>query len=235
MLPILPSISIGAATLTPHGLFFALGALAGAGFLISQRHTLNLGVGSILERVFWIFGLSLLGARFTFLLAYPDEWQNVSQLLTIWEGGLVSFGGIIVGVIVTIWYYGRAPRGEAWLTAASRAFLLAWAIGRLGNFLSLDSAGVVSPTWNFLYGTVPIELFEALGCLVLFFVVRKLKSVDLRYATLCGYFAVRFLVDFWRDEAVNAGLRTSQWVSLAVLLSLAVTYYVVQVKKRNDA
>jgi prolipoprotein diacylglyceryltransferase len=234
MLPILPSLSIGSATLTPHGLFFALGALVGAGFIIAQRDSLNLGVGTILERVFWIFGLSLFGARFAFLLAYPDEWERVSQLVTIWEGGLVSFGGIVVGVIVSMWYYGKAPRGEAWLSAAARAFLLAWAVGRVGNFLSLDSAGLVSSRWNFLYGTVPIELFEALGCLILFFMVRKLKPVDLRYATLLGYFMVRFLVDFWRDEAVNAGLRTSQWVSLAVLLLLGVTYALVQLKKRKQ-
>ncbi len=224
MLQVLPSLEIGSATLTPHGAFFALGALVGGVYLVSQRELLNLSVGDIFQRVFWIFALGLLGARFAFLLAYPDEWQSVSQLFQIWEGGLVSFGGIVVGVAVTLWYMGRAPRGDAWISAAAKAFLLAWAVGRLGNFLSLDTSGLVSSTWNFLYGTIPIELFEAAGCLVLYFLVRNLAPTQMRYFTLIGYFVVRFVVDFWRDESVFGVLRVSQWMSAAILVLLVMLY-----------
>ena len=190
-----------------------------------QRKQLNLTVGDIFQRVFWIFALGLLGARLAFLLAYPDEWQSVLQIFQIWEGGLVSFGGIAVGVVVTVWFSGRAPRGGEWLAAAAKAFLIAWAVGRVGNFLSLDTSGLVSSSWNFLYGTIPIELFEALGCLVLYLLVRHIEHPVIQYVTLIGYFVVRFVVDFWRDEAVFGGLRVSQWMSAAILV-LLVTLYV---------
>jgi prolipoprotein diacylglyceryltransferase len=234
MLPVIHSIAIGPLVITPHGLFFALGAVAAAAFLLKKRKALGLSAGTIVERVFWIFALGLLGARLAYLLAYPDEWQEVAQVLTIWEGGLVSFGGLLVGSGMVFWFAKKTAERDAWLSSTARAFLLGWAIGRIGNFFALESAGVVSPTWDFLHGTVPIQLFESLGCLMLFFGLRSLSTLRLTYGALGGYLLIRFVIDFWRDESVFSGLRVSQWVSAGLFIALVFTYWRLHAQGRKE-
>ena len=222
-------IHLGSFRVTMHGLLFAIGALVGMWMLARQRARFGQTSLWVVESVFWIFLLSLLGARIAYLLAYPGTWENPIEFLKIWDGGLVSFGGLLVGVGVAL-YRARALKPAekvAFLDAAGVALLFAWAIGRIGNYYAAESVGVVSAAWSAFYGRVPIQLFETIGCVGAALVLPRLKLRPglTGVASVAAYLALRFIVDFWRDEDMALGLHISQYFSLIGLVIIAIWYW----------
>ena len=215
----------GSFRLTSHGLFFALGAEAAG--LVLQLQARRCGLNS---RLVWpllliTFASGLAGARLLFLILYPDQAGGWSQLLNIWNGGLVSYGGLLAGGYAAYRYIRRfAPEQAAlWQQAAVLATLLAWGIGRIGNFLAGDSAGLVSTVWQLTYGRVPIQLFESLLCFLLVLLLWRSKS-NIVLLAAAGYFFGRFVIDVWRDETVLIILHASQWASLLALVCICFIY-----------
>jgi len=206
-------------TVYTHGFFFALGAVVAT----LQACWLLKGVlrpVEVVERCFWIFVISLFAARLGFLLIYPDEWTSVSQIVTVWQGGLVSYVGMLSGVGMTLLFWRRLPEEKRtlWLNTIVLVTLVGWAIGRLGNYFAADSYGVLSPVWSAFYGRVPIQLFESLLCLGLAALLWWKRPQPLLLWGLFGYNLGRFVIDFWRDEGSFLGLHVSQWVSLVLVL-----------------
>ncbi|HSI20166.1 MAG TPA: prolipoprotein diacylglyceryl transferase family protein [Verrucomicrobiae bacterium] len=223
--PVLALTRVG--PITPHGVMFALGAVVAA--LWFGRQVARAGLFRFVEGVekgVIIFIAGLFCARFGYLLTYRSEWVEMSQLFAVWQGGLVSFWGIVGGALVA-WYSGRrftAGQWVEWARAATLAALLGWAIGRIGNYYMGDSYGVPSQVWQAFYGRVPIQLFESLLCFALWFFLRRMEGMRAVWLAALGYFAGRLVIDTWRDEGVFGLLHVSQWVSLLVLLILAFSY-----------
>jgi len=215
--------TIAGFSITAHGFLFALGAVIGAFFLMYHRQLLALSFNDVLERCVAIFIIGLIGARFGYLVAYPATWQSFGDAIAIWHGGLVSFTGIAAGFAVAALYTRSLPSEKRviWLSLVVQATLLAWSIGRLGNYYAGESGGVASSVWHLTYGHVPIQLFESLGCLLLFITIRltTLKPLQQIWLGIGGYLILRFVVDFWRDELV-VGLRVSQWTDLICIIVL---------------
>jgi|GEM_PF-2526727 len=211
-------------SVTAHGFFFALGALLATFFIIANRRMLGLSFNDALERCVAIFIIGLAGARLGYSVAYPGTWQTIGDIVAIWHGGLVSFTGIIAGLLVTALYARRLSFEKAtqWYAIVVQATLLGWSIGRLGNYYAAESGGVASSFWHLTGGHVPIQLFEALGCLLLFLTLRFLtiRPLEQIWIGIGGYLILRFMVDFWRNEA-SFGLHVSQWVALICLIILA--------------
>jgi prolipoprotein diacylglyceryltransferase len=209
---------------TSHGIFFALGALLATFFLTKKRSIFDLAMSEMVERVLVIFVIGLLGARIGYLTAYPNQWQSAGDIIAIWQGGLVSFTGIVAGLGVVALYAQRFPLSVRvqWYAVIVQATLLGWALGRVGNYYAAESGGTPSALWQVTYGHVPIQLFEAAGCVFLFLIIRRYQQPLLRvYLGIGGYLVLRFLVDFWRDET-RWGLHVSQWVALLGLCLLGV-------------
>ena len=221
---------VGGFPVTAHGLMFALGAETGCLFLYWLARRRNLPTGSLADKCLLVFVAGLVAARVGFFIIYPGEYRSVWQVLRIWEGGLVSFFGIAGGLAAA---YALFPtRRREWLGLLGVAALAAWGIGRIGNFLAGDSWGILSPYWSLTYGRVPIQLFESVLCLALaVFWGRRLGTPRLLAWALLSYVAVRFLVDFWRDETVWQGLRVSQWACLALAVPLAGYLYARHVRR----
>ncbi len=218
---------LGSFTITAHGFFFALGAVIATLFLVSQRRSFELRAAEVVERSLVIFLLGILGARLGYLLTYPSQWENTWDVLAIWQGGLITFAGILVGFLVASLYARswKTSRRQHWYDAIVLAALLGWAVGRLGNYYAAESGGVASQFWYLTYDHVPIQLFESLGCLLLFVLLRffRLSPGQTAFVGIAGYAVLRFCVDFWRDELV-VGLRLSQWVALVLLIGVALLY-----------
>jgi prolipoprotein diacylglyceryltransferase len=229
-----PLIALGAlGHVYTHGLFFAIGALAATAFLASQRQEFGRGLSWAIERATWIFIAGLFGARIGFLLAYPSSWTSSAQLFAYWQGGLVSFTGILAGAGVAVLIGRGVEKKPAWYVTCIFATLLGWSIGRWGNFFAGDSIGISSPFWSLTYGHVPIQLFESVLCLGLFVGLRKLYCVEpvlAAWIAAIGYFSGRLLIDTWRDEGSFGPLHTSQWISFVALLICLYGY-----RKRKSA
>lgn len=69
----------------------------------------------------------------------PDEWWGV---FAIWKGGLASWGGLLGGTIAGILFLRRRGIGIApFLDAAAPAVVLAYGLGRLGNYSNQELFG----------------------------------------------------------------------------------------------
>jgi len=216
---------VGGLAITSHGFFFAVGAEAGYLVLLWLARKSGLPTAALAEKCLLVFVAGLAAARIGFFLIYPSAYQSILQVLSIWQGGLVSFFGILGGLAAA---YALFPKERGrWLGLVAVAALVAWGIGRVGNFLAGDSVGMLSAHWLFFYGRVPIQLFESVFCLAAgFFWMRRFRQPLLLAWVLLTYLGIRFLVDFWRDERSWGLLHLGQWACL--LLGIPLTIYLVR-------
>lgn len=183
-----------------------------------------------------------------------DE-HDCFRWVKVWEGGLVFYGGFFAALGFAVWYTRRhqmpfwrvadvlAPSvalghffgrlgcfaaGCCWGTEAhGRA--LAWAARFGEGSLALQdylARGALPPDAELTPPLHPVQLYEAGGDLVLFFLLallgrRKRWDGQVLCAYLVGYAVVRFVVELWRGDAVRKfvapGLSTSQAIALAAI------------------
>ncbi|MBI4650492.1 prolipoprotein diacylglyceryl transferase [Candidatus Desantisbacteria bacterium] len=98
-------IEIGPFFIYTYGLFVALGFL---GALISSAKIAkkeNISEDIILDICLWIIIFSIIGARiFYIILNFSYYIENPFEMLQIYKGGLVFYGGLIAGILISVWY-----------------------------------------------------------------------------------------------------------------------------------
>lgn len=221
------------------------GTLVAIGFAVAyvaarrdlQRQKLDV---TAFETLFlWAVVGGLVGARLLYVALNAYLHGNPLDIVKIWEGGLVSYGGLLGGAAAA-WLYVRRRRLAFWVYADRLApfIFLGWAFGRLGDFLSGQLVGIPTdlPWAVQTAGDVPrhpVQVYAALVLLSLFFVVRGLQRYVARRQlrlpsgaialTALGLYGIeRFLIEFLRDYPNSEYLfdyRTfSQGVSLGLLV-----------------
>ncbi|MEI6477717.1 MAG: prolipoprotein diacylglyceryl transferase family protein [bacterium] len=218
--------SLGSLTLYTHALFFALGAEVSLLMATFLARTTKLSDEKVGGWILTIFVTGLVAARLGYFISYPSQFQDVSQVLAIWQGGLVSYFGLAGGIGVAFWLLRGMSAAERWrwLDILCVAALAGWAVGRIGNYYAADSVGVASTWWSVFYGRVPIQLFESVLTLILAFSGwqwwGRFKPGGLAVLLSAGYLAGRFIIDMWRDESTAGPLHLSQWVCLLAVILL---------------
>ncbi|HED04706.1 MAG TPA: prolipoprotein diacylglyceryl transferase [Candidatus Fraserbacteria bacterium] len=221
------------------------GTLVAIGFAVAyvaarrdiRRHKLD--VAAFESLFLWMVLGGLVGARLLYVALNFDLYSNPIDILKVWEGGLVSYGGLLGGATAA-WLYIRRKRLAFWLYADRIApfIFLGWSFGRLGDFISGQLVGVPSdlPWAVQTAGDLPrhpVQIYAALLLFSLFLIVRglqryltrrqlKLPRGSIALAALGFYGIYRFLIEFLRDYPNSEYLfeyRTfSQGVSLGLLL-----------------
>jgi len=177
----------------------------------------------------------LVGARLLFVSLHWDEFSSDPlDILAVWHGGLVWYGGFLGGLLAGSLYV-RAQRLE-FLRVLDQfiPFLtLGHAIGRVGCLLNGCCYGKPTDAWCGLVfpgqdvAVFPTQLLESLGLLLLFLVLRALQRPGLlQYpgrvfgAYLAGYAALRFALEFTRGDQAPwwMGLTLQQVISIAVFM-----------------
>ena len=185
-----------------------------------------------------VIGARLWYVLFSDLAAYL---QDPIRILMTREGGLAVQGGLMAGILYSIWFAKR-HRIDFFRLAdmVLPHVLLAQAIGRLGNFTNQEAFGrVVSESYfngwpafikdNMFIGgefREPTFLYETLACIIGWLIINygikkfnQYKRGDLAYAYLMWYGVSRFIIEGFRsDSLMYEGLRTAQLVSIAFLL-----------------
>lgn len=170
------------------------------------------------------------------------ESEGSSMLFGIIKGykfigyrGLASHGAVI-GILSGIALYQRKYRVASWFWILDRLTLpatIGGAFVRLGNFYNSEIVGKYT---NSSFGVVfqnngerlprhPAQLYEALGYVILFFVLRwlykqrKTQTGFLLGVYFTGIFSIRFLVEFVKEsqggfEKIIPMFSTGQWLSL---------------------
>lgn len=224
----------------------AYGALMGAGFLIAMQLILKRGLvlgfsEKQLNNVMLLtFGSGILGARLLFILidAPMDYLRDPLEILKIWKGGLVFFGGFILATTAMAWYAARHRLG-VWrlFDLCTPALILAHAMGRLGCFMAGCCYGKVCDLpWAVTFRDPagvglknvplhPTQLYEALFLIVLYFAILQLRKVQrfpgMLFLVYLGLYSIgRSVIEFYRNDLRGGweGLSTAQWISVPMLL-----------------
>lgn len=184
-----------------------------------------------------VFG-SLIGARLGHVLFYDLDraLADPAWALRVWEGGLASHGAVI-GVGIAMYLFTKL-RGIAFIEGADRSVYggtLAATLVRVGNFFNSEIVGRrTDQTWGVRFPRYlpdphgyryPTQLFEiAIGIVIMcaLFAFDKAIGKEKRprgamiafWFTL--YFALRFIVEFYKEQQVFRGdvLDMGQYLSI---------------------
>lgn len=176
------TISLGSLFINIWGLMFAL-AIGLSLFWAYYRtpiklrdHILNLGIIIILAGV--------IGSRLAFIILYPSGFSQIADIFKVWNGGMVSYGGFILSVFLTLAYLKRQKLSISQFgDILALPLALAIMITRIGCFLNHCHLGKLTEMpWGLKYLNEirhPIALYYALSALIILLILvcleKKLK------------------------------------------------------------
>ncbi len=107
--------------------------------------------GYIADLLVWCVLGGIFGARLAYVVTHWNEFGSFLDMLKVWEGGLVFYGGLAIGsaAVLCVLYWKKLPLGKvADVIAPSLAIGLAF--GRIGCFLFGCCWGDVCPEDSFM-------------------------------------------------------------------------------------
>lgn len=149
--PVIDRIHLfGDFAISPHGIFIAVGFLMGAWWLLREGPKRGVAVDHINTLLFWALIGAIVGSRLFYVIGHFREFDNIWQMLAIWNGGITLLGGIIGAIVINIPLMKR--HGYRFFqvmdpTALGMSFGLI--VGRIGDLIIGDHLG--QPT-NFILG-----------------------------------------------------------------------------------
>lgn len=184
----------------------------------------------ILENVVTIAVIAgVIGARIGYVVLFGRDLSLI-QMLSIWEGGLVSHTGYLFGALACVGYLRWKHQTIAlWADVLVPAVVLGWSVGRIGDFLSWGEFGIPSSlSWAVsAFGTArhPTQVYESLAYLGLFlisWILSKQKAWRFSPGMVAAFAAFgfglsRLLIDFLRADPSGYRL-VSQGVSVGIML-----------------
>lgn len=228
--------SIGFVSIKWYSVLILCGVLLGylVAYLESKRQ--DYPKDFLFDMVFWMVILGIIGARIYYVIFNFSYYKNnLLDIFKIWQGGLAIHGGIIVGLLVII-YYCRKYRINILQTTdlIVPSVILGQAIGRWGNFFNSEAYGIKT-TRKFLEGLKiipnfvikgmyienpigyyayrqPMFYYESLWCLagfILLMILRKVlknkKKGILTFTYFIWYGVGRFFIERLRTDSLMIG------------------------------
>ncbi len=231
--------------ITWHGLFTALGVVAGVTIGAALSRRAGIGEDTIYNLALALVIGGIIGARGLFVIENwgggPGEVDSLGEVLSINTGGISIYGALIGGTVGG-WSYAvvtKLPNIPKAADIAVIGVIMGMAVGRIGDVINGEHfAEFTSLPWGFLYTDAdspsalaglatqhPAVAYELLGDLAIFAVLlliyqRVGRSGVTFFSWMLMYGVLRLGLSFLRlDEIVLLGLRTAQ---LIAIVSLAV-------------
>ncbi|MCP3952329.1 MAG: prolipoprotein diacylglyceryl transferase [Desulfobacterales bacterium] len=131
-------LKFGNVTIYSYGFMIALGFFLG--IVLAMREARRLGENSekIMDLSFYILVAAIVGSRLFYVVtAWESFVDNPLEIIKLWKGGLVFYGGFIGAVTAAVIYMHR-NRMPTWKTAdiLAPSLALGQTLGRLGCFLA---------------------------------------------------------------------------------------------------
>ena len=107
-----------------------------------------------------VFPSAIVGARINYVLFTLDRGWTFAEILSIWHGGLMIYGGVLFSV-VAIWIYCYCKKISflSVIDMLAPVLILGQAIGRWGNFFNQEAYGslITNPAFQWFPFGVYIE------------------------------------------------------------------------------
>ena len=249
--------TIGGFLLTWHGLFTALGILAGVNLSLRMAKVIHYDEDDAYTLALVGVPSGIIGARLLFVIENWDFYgDNLGNIFAITEGGISIWGAIlggIAGAYIFALIRGYANTGA--LDIAAFGIIIGQAVGRVGDVINGEHRSIPTDLpWGVIYthadspgfahsftvGAVhPATGYELIGDLVIlgvlflvFFTVFKHRPGLTFLTYFIGYAVMRFFLTELRVDSAESlfGLRVPQVIALGVLLVSVplVAYYATQ-------
>ncbi len=212
-------LQIGSLKIYSYGVFVAIGFLAA--LWVSGREIARQGLDreKFLDMGFWVVLSAIAGARIFHVLVYWREYAEApGEILKLWNGGLVFYGGFLAAVAVCVVFLRR--NRMPFLTvadASSLGIVLGLAFGRLGCTaagccygkpttlpwaITFTDPGCLAPLDVPLH---PTQIYESMGSFAIFgflYATRdRFRTPGMRFWTmLILYGAARAFFEIFRDD-----------------------------------
>ena len=244
---------------TWHGLFTALGVVAGVAMAVFLGRRVGFQEDAIYNVALALVIGGIIGARGLFVLENWSQFEDdLGGIFSINTGGISIYGALIGGTIGA-WGYAyitRLPNIPKAADIAAIGGILGMAVGRIGDVINGEHfAETTSLPWGFLYTNAdspsvragfvdaqhPAVAYELLGDLAIFAVLlliyqRGMRSGVTFFSFMLLYGALRLGVSFLRlDDIVLLGLRTAQLISIASMaLALPAIIYLLRTPPQEE-
>jgi phosphatidylglycerol:prolipoprotein diacylglycerol transferase len=241
----------GPITVYTYGVLLAAAYLLGLQLAMVRARKRNLDATRVMDLGIYIIISALVGAKLLLLVTdFQTFKSNPGELLNLLREGGVFYGGLIVAVVVALWYIRRVGL-PLWTTCDVFApgIALGHVVGRFGCFFAGCCFGKpTSVPWAITFtdpfaaanvGTPlnvplhPTQLYEAGAEFLILIVLLVTEKRGHKFAGrtfwlyMLLYSVSRYVIEFYRgDERGNVGpLSTSQFVSV-ILAPLAIAMLV---------
>ena len=226
--------SIGFLKIRWYGLMYLLGFVVA--IMLAKARTKKswspIKRSEVDDLIFYCMLGVILGGRLGYVIFYG--WQQLISdpfyIFRIMEGGM-SFHGGLIGVIVSLWLYGRKINKDmiTMMDFVAPIVPLGLGFGRIGNFINGELWG--KPTnvaWSFKVNGVSLhatQLYEAfLEGLVLFLILwifteKKRPKMQSSALFLIGYGVFRFFIEFYRIPDAHLNYLAFGWVTMGQILT----------------
>ena len=237
MFPIL--IEFGFFKIFTYGLLVATGFLVAILLASSRAEKEGLDSQKVLDLCFYVMVSALLGARLLYVIVeYRYFLDSPLEIFKFWKGGLVFYGGLILGVLISLWYLKRNQM-PMWKTAdlLAPSIALGQLIGRWGCFFAGCCYGKKTDvTWGITFtdprslapleiSLHPTQVYLSLNAVFIFIFLmwlskRKVFDGQILWSYGILYSIGRFLIEYFRGDdrgfPVEQVLSTSQFVGVFI-------------------
>jgi phosphatidylglycerol:prolipoprotein diacylglycerol transferase len=231
-------------------------AFAAATFLAVlkvRKSNIEISFENAADLLFYTVLSAFLGSRILYVLINFHAFrQHPLQMLKLWEGGLVFYGGLFAAAVVALWVM-KWHRWPVWKLADLISPLIALGLssGRIGCFLAGCCYGKeTSLPWAIVFRNPnslarlnvplhPTQLYDAANGFVLFFFLswmEKRKTFDgqIFWLFLFLYSIARFFIEIFRGDPrgflFGDFLSTSQ--AIGILLAIFSFFMLFYMKER---
>ncbi len=243
-----------------YGVIIAVGFVLAVLYAVKRSRQFGLSEDDIIDMLILAVPLAVICARLYYVVFYRDAGgenpyfdglHDLKDIISVWEGGLAIYGGVIGGVLgVLISMSRRRHKTKAMMDLGSLGMLIGQAVGRWGNFINREAYGAETTapwrmglsnqwgTWYYHPTFLYESLWNLLGLLLLHLYSKKRKFDGQIFLMYLGWYGLgRTFIEGLRTDSLylgGTGLRVSQLVGLVTFAAAAVILLYVFLFRRPD-
>ncbi len=245
---------IGPFALHTYGVLVATAFLGAIGLALREARRVNEDADRILDLCFYVLIAAIVGSRILYVvIQWPTFQHDPVEILRIWHGGLVFYGGFIAALVTALWYI--KTRGlSTWKTADILAPPLAFGqfVGRIGCFfagccygkpcelpwaVTFTNPESLAPKGIPLH---PTQVYSAINGLLIFVVLMGLRRIKTFEGQIFWFYVLlygvtRVGIEFFRgdDRGMLMGGAVSTSQLIGVILAAVATAMLILLKRRS--